>query len=91
MLAICNQCLQNAFMTVQITIRGVAEEVRDELAVRAAQRRQSMQEYLRCELERLASRPTVDTWLRDVRRRKETSGTRVEPSSILRARDTDRR
>ena len=78
-------------MTVQITIRGVAEEVRDELAVRAAQRRQSMQEYLRGELERIASRPTVDAWLRDVRRRKETSGTRVEPSSILRARDTDRR
>ena len=78
-------------MTVQITIRGVAEEVRDELAVRAAQRRQSMQEYLRCELERLASRPTVDTWLRDVRRRKATLGTRVEPSSILRARDADRR
>ena len=91
MLALCLLCLQNAFMAVQITIRGVAEEVRDELAVRAAQRRQSMQEYLRCELERIASRPSVDSWLRDVRRRKAVSGTRVESSTILRARDTDRR
>ncbi len=78
-------------MTVQITIRGVAEEVRDELAVRAAQRRQSMQEYLRGELERIASRPSVDTWLRDVRRRKGLSGARVGPSTIIQARDTDRR
>ena len=46
-------------MPVQITIRGVPEEVRDELAMRAAFQRQSMQEFLRCELERIASRPSV--------------------------------
>ena len=32
-------------MAVQITIRGVPEAVRDELAVRAALQRQSMQEF----------------------------------------------
>ncbi|MYG52832.1 MAG: hypothetical protein F4204_10950 [Rhodospirillaceae bacterium] len=78
-------------MPVQITIRGVAEEVRDELALRAAARRQSMQEFLRCELERIASRPSVDLWLRDVRRRKAATGTTVPRSAILRARDADRR
>ena len=78
-------------MPVQITIRGVPEHVRDELAVRAASQRQSMQEYLRCELERIAARPSLDAWLQGVRERKEAAGTRVGPSRILRARDADRR
>ncbi len=78
-------------MPVQITIRGVPEQVRDELAARAASQRRSMQEYLRCELERIAFRPSLDTWLPGVRRRKEAAGTRVRPASTLRARDADRR
>lgn len=77
-------------MPVQITIRRVPEKVRDELAARAALRRQSMQEFLRQELERIASRPSLDDWLQRVRERKEAAGTRVRPSSILRARDADR-
>ena len=77
-------------MPVQITIRDVPEEVRDQLAVRAALRRQSMQQFLRGELERIASRPSVDEWLQGVRRRKEAAGTRITPSTILRARDADR-
>ena len=78
-------------MAVQLTIRGVPEEVRDELAARAALRRQSMQEYLRGELERMASRPSPSQWLERVRERKEAAGTRVTPSSIVRARDADRK
>ena len=77
-------------MPVQITIRGVPETVRDELSSRAAARRQSMQEFLRCELERLASRPALDTWLRQVRERKDAARTRIPASEILRARDADR-
>ena len=77
-------------MLVQITIRGVSEEVRDELAARAALQRQSMQEFLRCELERIASRPSLGAWLRGVRDRKQAAGTPVPPSRILRARDADR-
>jgi len=77
-------------MPVQITIRGVPEHVRDEIAVRAALQRRSMQEFLRCELERIASRPSVDEWLQAVRHRKRVAGTRVRPSSILRARNADR-
>ena len=82
--------MHSAFMAVQITIRGVPEAVRDELAARAALQRQSMQEFLRGELERIASRPSLDAWLRQVRERKEAAQTRVQPSSILRARDADR-
>lgn len=78
-------------MAVQLTIRGVPEEVRDQLAARAALQRQSMQEYLRGELERMASRPSAAQWLERVRERKEAAGTRVTPSSILRARDADRK
>ena len=78
-------------MVVQLTIRGVPEEVRDELAARAALQRQSMQEFLRGELERIAARPSLSDWLNTVRDRKEAAGTRVSRSTIIRARDADRR
>ena len=84
-------CWQNAGMPVQITIRDVPEEIRDELALRAASQRKSMQEYLRGELERIASRPSVGAWLKDVRERKDAAKTRVLPSIIVRARNADRR
>ncbi len=77
-------------MPVQITIRNVPEEVRDELAVRAARQRQSMQEFLRAELERIASRPSLDAWLQGVRERKTVAEIRVEADRILRARVADR-
>ncbi|MCY3896755.1 MAG: hypothetical protein OXG17_09840 [Chloroflexi bacterium] len=57
-------------MPVDITIRGVPEAMRDELAARAASSGQSLEEFLRGELERIASRPGVSTWLAVVRGRK---------------------
>ena len=78
-------------MAIQITIRNVSEKVRDELAGRAALQGKSMQEYLREELERLASRPSVDVWLEQVRKRKRASQTRVSSSQILKNRDAERR
>ena len=78
-------------MPVQITVRNVSETVRNELAARAALRGQSMQEFLRGELQRIASRPSVDRWLEGVRGRKEVAGTRVARDRILDARDSDRR
>lgn len=77
-------------MRIQITIRDVSEKVRDELAARAALQGKSMQEYLRAELERLAARPSIDSWLQQVRKRKRASQKRVSVSQILRDRDTDR-
>ena len=78
-------------MAIQITIRDVPEKVRDELAARAALQGKSMQEYLRAELERLATRPSVDAWLEQVRKRKRASQTRVSSRQILENRDADRR
>jgi plasmid stability protein len=78
-------------MSIQITIRDVSEKVRDELASRAALQGKSMQEYLRAELERLAARPSIETWLEQVRKRKRASQTRVSASQILQNRGADRR
>ena len=78
-------------MTVQITIRGVPEDVRDALASRAAFKRQSMQEFLRGELARIVARPSREAWLRAVRDRKAVAGSRVAASTILRARGADRK
>jgi hypothetical protein len=78
-------------MGVQITIRDVPGAVRDELAARAALQGKSMQEFLRAELERLASRPPVERVLERIRERKATAGTRLSPKEILAHRDVDRR
>lgn len=90
MRAKCMHCMQYVFMSVQITIRGVPEKVRDELAARAALQGKSLQEFLSAELVRLASRPSIDTWLNQVRRRKRASRSRVSPEQILKIRDIDR-
>ncbi|MDA1092196.1 MAG: hypothetical protein O3A25_02825 [Acidobacteria bacterium] len=76
---------------MQITIRDVPEDVRDELAARAARQRKSMQEYLRQELERVASRPSLESWLAAVRDRKVSSGRQLSARKILAHREADRR
>ena len=81
--------MHNASMSIQITIRDVPEKVRDELAARAALQGKSMQEFLRAELERLAARPSIDVWLRQVQKRKRAAGTRVSAKQILDARKAD--
>jgi plasmid stability protein len=78
-------------MSVQITIRNVPDEVRDELAARAALERKSMQEYLLGELERMAERPSLAAWLARVRERKLAAGSTLSADEILRHRDEDRR
>lgn len=83
--------MQNACMSVSITIRDIPEQVRDELASRAALQGKSMQEYLKGELERLTARPPLSTWLEQVRKRKRASQTRVSAKDILQGRDADRR
>jgi plasmid stability protein len=78
-------------MAIQITIRDVPEQVRDELAARAARQGKSMQEFLRAELEKMAARPSMDAWLEGVRKRKDVARSRVSTREILRHRDADRR
>jgi plasmid stability protein len=78
-------------MSVQITIRDVPEKVRDELAARAALQGKSMQEFLHAELRRMVARPSIESWLQQVRSRKRTAQTQVSAEQILKHRDVDRR
>lgn len=73
-----------------ITVRDVPEDVRDELAARAARAGRSLQQHLRTELIDLARRPSMDDWLGGVRRRKASTGTRLSPDQILAHRDSGR-
>jgi plasmid stability protein len=78
-------------MGVAITVRDVPDEVRDELAARAARSGRSLQEYLLAMLVEAAARAPVQDVIARARRRVETTGSRVEAAAILAARDADRR
>lgn len=74
-----------------ITVRDVPEEVRSELAARAARSGRSMQEYLKLQLVDLASRPDPDVLFARIRERKQVTGVRLSAEDIIGARDSDRR
>ena len=78
-------------MPVAITVRDVPDEVRDELAARAARAHQSLQEYLRSMLVDSAARPPVADVIARARARVRVTGAAVSAASILDARDADRR
>lgn len=78
-------------MVVAITVREVPNEVRDELAARAARAGKSLQEYLRGMLVDTAARLPVDDVIARARARVDATGVRVDAGSILAARDADRR
>jgi antitoxin FitA len=78
-------------MPVAITVRDVPDEVRHELAARAARAGKSLQEYVRGLLVDAAARPPVDDVIARARARVAATGTRVDAESILAARDADRR
>lgn len=80
-----------SLMPVAITVRDVPDEVRNELAARAARDGRSLQEYLRVMLVEVAARPSASDVIARARARVETTGARVDAASILAARDTDRR
>ena len=78
-------------MPVAITIRNVPDEVRDELAARAARSGRSLQEYLAAQLVELASRPDVQDAIAAARRRARASGRILRPEDIVADRHAERR
>jgi hypothetical protein len=78
-------------MSVSITVRNVPDDVRNELAARAARAGQSLQEYLRGMLISQVTRPALGDVIARARARARTTGTRVDADSIITARDADRR
>jgi antitoxin FitA len=83
-------CSYYAVMTT-ITIRHVPDDVRDELAARAARTGRSLQEFLLGEIARLAAKPTVEQLLADVVGRKRRSGRVIPAADILADLETERR
>jgi plasmid stability protein len=78
-------------MGVSVTIRDVPDDVRDEMAARAARAGQSLQEYLRSMLVESAARPPLVDVIARARQRVETTGSRVDAQAILSALDAERR
>jgi len=78
-------------MSVAITVRNVPEQVRDELAARAARSGRSLQEYLLVQLSELASRPSIEDVVARARDRVRATGRRLDPTEIVSDRDADRR
>ena len=78
-------------MTVAITIRNVPDEVRDELAARAARSGRSLQEYLLRQLTDLAMHPSTRDMIVRARARARATGVQLDPHRIVTDRDADRR
>ena len=77
-------------MAIAITVRDVPNEVRDELAARAAREGKSLQEYLRGMLIESVARPPVSDVIARARARFDATGVKANAESILAARDADR-
>ena len=69
-------------MSTSITIGEVPDEVREELAARAALSGRTLEEYLLDELIALARRPSAALWISRVRARKDALEGR-EPSAPI--------
>lgn len=78
-------------MTTAITVRDVPDQVRNELASRAALSGRSLQEYLRAKLIELAGQPDAEALVARIRARKASHAVTVPASQILAYRDEDRR
>lgn len=74
-----------------ITVRDVPDEVRHELAARAARVGCSLEEYVRDRLVELASWPSTDDAITRARDRVRVTGTLLSAADIVAARDEDRR
>jgi len=70
-------------MSRMIQIRNVPEPLHRELKARAALAGQSLSDYLRAELERVAARPTMADFLQRVRDRTPVE-TRTAPAEAIR-------
>lgn len=77
-------------MAVQITIRNVPDATRDKIAERAASQKQSMQTFLRDELERIASETSRKEVLERTRRRVAIANRQIGSETIVKMIREDR-
>jgi len=71
--------------TTTITVRHVPDEVRNELAARAARSGRSLQEFMLGEVTRLAAQPSIEELVDEIRARKRATGTRADARAIVAA------
>jgi len=83
--------MHHAVMSVNITIRDVPNETRDELAARAARGGRSLQEFLRGMLIEIAGRPEPSEWVSRVRTQKARTGAHFTREEIAEYRAADKR
>ena len=82
-MALRKQCIYSAGMPVAVTIRNVPDEVRAELAARAARSGRSLQEYLLAELTELAAKPSFEETIGRIRRRVDATGRSLDADVIV--------
>lgn len=78
-------------MAVDITVDDVPESVRDRLTEKAAERSQTLEEYLQQQLKRIAATPSVENLTEKTRRHGQASGRSIPTSEVPAERDADRR
>lgn len=77
-------------MALDITIKGIPEEVYARLSAKAAVREKSVEEFLHEELERISQPLTKKEWLEEVRQLRERYPTRVSSEVIVQLLREDR-
>lgn len=77
-------------MALEITIKGVPEDVYARLSARAAMQEKSLEDFLQEELNRMAQPLVAVEWLNEVRRLNEREPTRVPSEVILKLVGEDR-
>lgn len=78
-------------MATTITIRHVPDDVRNQLAARAAWSGRSLQEYMLREITQMASKPSLEEIVAEAREEVRIRGTHLDVSTLLADRDADRR
>lgn len=73
-----------------ITIRHVPDEVRNELAARAAADGRSLQEFMLALVSDTAAKPSTKLLLEQIRASKQVGGITLDAEEILAHRDADR-
>lgn len=81
----------NDCMPKSITIRGVPDKTRNELAARATRSGRSLQEYLLAMLIEQADRPSAEDLVVRIEARTRAAQGRLDAEKILQYRDMDRR
>jgi plasmid stability protein len=77
-------------MNKMIQIRNVPEKLHRKLKARAAAEGMTLTDYLRGEIERLATKPTLKQWVREVRERGLVVDTEFSAAELIRQDREDR-